>query len=157
MSDEWVKALGIDYGTVRIGLAVSDDIGMLAHPLKTISGKPEDNPLEEIAATVEERQIKDIVIGMPRHSDGRESTMSKLVAEFVTKLQARLGEDFPVHEVDELMTSKIASEKLAQAGKKSRDHKAILDQAAAVEILQDWLNRRADTIFPEIDLFPEED
>ncbi|MDF1816235.1 MAG: Holliday junction resolvase RuvX [Verrucomicrobiales bacterium] len=157
MTDNWVKALGIDYGKVRIGLAVSDDLGMLAHPLKTIPGNGETDPAELIAQVVNERGIKDLVIGMPYHSDGRESTISKEVSVFITKLKEKLGDNFPIHEVDELMTTKTAREKLRQAGRKQRETKGILDQAAAAEILQDWLNRRADSAFPEIDLYPDED
>ncbi|MDF1754614.1 MAG: Holliday junction resolvase RuvX [Verrucomicrobiales bacterium] len=157
MAEEWVKALGIDYGTVRIGLATSDDIGMLAHPFQTISGKSEDNPAQVIHQIVKERGIKDIVIGLPLHSDGSESTMSKEVAKFVVKLRKELGENFPIHEVDELRTTRTAREKLQQAGKKEKEVKGILDQVAAAEILQDWLDQRAGSLLPDIDLFPEED
>ena len=157
-----VKALGIDYGKVRIGLATSDDLGMLAHPLKTISGKPEDSPVGVIVEIIEERGIRDLVIGIPFHSDGRESTMSREVVRFIALLREKLGEDFSIHEVDELMTTKIAREKLQQAGKKKQQVNGIVDQLAAVEILQDWLNRQADeaaahSLLPDIDLYPDED
>jgi putative Holliday junction resolvase len=156
MDDEWVKAMGIDYGKVRIGLATSDDLGMLAHPFQTIPGKPEDHPVETIVEIVRERGIKDLVIGMPDHSDGRESTISKEVRKFIARLRDALGEEFPIHEVDELRTTRTAREKLQQAGKKQKEMKGLLDQAAAMEILQDWLNRRVESQVMNIDFPPGE-
>lgn len=144
MSDDWVKALGIDYGTVRIGLAVSDDLGLMAHPLKTVSGKKEDNPVESILEVIRDRSIDDIVIGLPLHSDGRESSMSRKVQNFVKQLRRELGTEFPIHLVDELRTTRHAHAKLIEAGRREKDIGAILDQAAAAEILQQWLDARVD-------------
>ncbi len=157
MSDDWVRALGIDYGTVRIGLAVSDDLGMLAHPFRTISGRPEGKPIEAIATIVAERKIRDIIVGSPRHADGRESTMSKEADRFAEKLRDRFGEQITVHLVDELMTTKIARDKLLQSGRKKESIGDVIDQAAAVEILQSWLDgRQGPAQIPgEIDLFPD--
>ena len=106
--NEWVRALGIDYGTVRIGLATSDDLGMFAHPCQTISGKPEHNPVETIAKIIEERGIKEIVIGLPLHADGRESTMSKAVVKFIEQLHQKIGAEFTIRQVDELGSTKSA-------------------------------------------------
>jgi putative Holliday junction resolvase len=140
MTDEWIRVLGIDYGTVRIGLAVSDDLGMFAHPLKTISGKADDRPAEEIAGIVRERGIREIVIGLPLHADGRESTMSRAVLKFIEILRERLGDEIPIHQVDEWASSKTARHKIESSGRKKKDIEQILDQAAAMEILQGWLD-----------------
>ena len=152
MEDDWVKALGIDFGKVRIGLATSDDLGMLAHPLETISGKSDDEPIEVILKVVEQRGIRDIVIGLPLHADGSDSTMSCEVKTFAGLLKEKLEDGISIHLVDEWASTKAAREKLLAAGKKERDHQPVLDQLAAVEILQDWLNQRADLLSPEIDL-----
>ncbi len=154
--EQWVKALGIDYGTVRIGLAVSDDIGLLAHPLETISGKSSDAPVQTVVSIARDRGIRDIVVGLPLHASGDESTMSLASREFANKLSAELGDGVQIHLVDELMTSRIAKDKLLRAGKKPEEIKAVLDQAAAVEILQDWLNKRADLLPPPISEFEDE-
>ncbi len=156
MTDNWVKALGIDYGKVRIGLATSDDLGMFAHPLLTISGKAEDQPEATIFNLIKERGIREVVIGLPLYSSGAESAMSREVVAFVARLREGLGDDFPIHQVDELGTTKSAREKLQQAGRKQKDQKAILDQAAAVEILQTWLDQRSNPLLP-LDDFSEEE
>lgn len=141
------KALGIDFGEVRIGLATSDDIGLLAHPYQTISGKQEEHPARAIVKIVNLLNIKHIVIGLPLHSDGSESKTSKRVVKFVKQLNELLPEGFPVYQVDELMTTKIAREKILQRNKRitEEEMKKILDQAAAVEILQDWLDQNQPT------------
>lgn len=139
---DWVRALGIDYGTVRIGLAVSDDLGFLAHPLETVSGENSETAASEILAIVEERMIEDIVIGLPLHLDGGEGKAVARVRKFESKLRAKLPGAVRWHEVDERFSTAIAMEKLNAAGRK-KNTQSVLDQAAAVEILQRWLDDRA--------------
>lgn len=153
--NHWIKALGVDFGEARIGLATSDDLGLLAHPYQTISGKPEDNPVEALIEIIHELSIQDLVIGLPLHSDGRASTTSKRVIKFIEQLRKHLGEQFPIHQVDELMTTKIARQRLEQSKKKFTEEelKKVIDQAAAVEILQDWLNQKQPAV---IDGLPDD-
>jgi len=146
--------MGIDYGKVRIGLAVSDDLGLFAHPLQTISGKSQDHPVDVINRLIGDRGIRQLVVGMPLHASGDESRISREVRGFISALRESLGPDFPIHEMDELMTTRTAREKLIEAGTKKSRLPEILDQAAAVEILQSWLNQRlppADPYDPEGD------
>ncbi|MEO0414479.1 MAG: Holliday junction resolvase RuvX [Verrucomicrobiota bacterium] len=133
-----MRALGIDYGRVRIGLAVSDEIGMLAHPLETVT----ENAIGRLGEIVAERKIEHVVIGLPLHLDGRVSETAKVAREFAEKLKGAFPESVEFHEIDERLTSKTAREKLHAAGRSEKEMKAILDQAAAVEILQDWLDSR---------------
>lgn len=138
-----LRALGIDHGTVRIGVAVSDDIGFLAHPLETVPGEDPERAIERINELVTARRIDHVVVGLPLHLDGREGEAAKRVRAFIAKLRARVPDSVAIHEVDETLTTSIAYEKLGAAGKKHRQAKPVIDKAAAVEILQSWLDARA--------------
>jgi len=140
--DEWVKALGIDHGTARIGLAVSDDLGMLAHPLETVPAQSVESSTCRIAEIVQERQIKDIIVGLPLHVNGEEGEAVKKVRKYVEQLRPHIGNGVTFHEVDETWTTKDAMAKLHQAGRNEKNSRGIIDQAAAVEILQAWLDCR---------------
>lgn len=142
-SDSFVRALGIDYGTVRIGLAISDDLGFLAHPLETVHAVDTRAATARIADIVANRQIEDIVLGLPLHLDGREGAAVEKVRNFAKQLRPLLPDSIRYHEVDETCTTALAYEKLRAAGKKAKRAKPIIDQAAAVEILQAWLDRNA--------------
>ncbi len=141
MSD-WVRILGIDYGTVRIGLAVSDDLGFLAHPLETIPGADFDKAAERIVRIVEERKIKEVVIGLPLQVNGVGGKAVSKVRGFSEKLRKALGQSVEWHEVDERYTTVDAMEKLHEGGRNEKNSRSIIDQAAAVEILQRWLDDR---------------
>lgn len=142
MDGEWVKAIGIDYGRARIGLAISDDLGMLAHPLETVAAVPAEESLDRIAKVVRERQIEDVIVGLPLHMNGDEGDAVKGVRKFVGKLKQKLGGSYRFHEVDERLSTKSAMDKLHEAGRTAKNSKGIIDQAAAVEILQEWLDYR---------------
>lgn len=143
---EWVRAMGVDYGTVRIGLAVSDDIGMLAHPLETVPALDPDKAARRIAELVLLRKIQHLVIGLPLHMDGGEGAAVDRVRRFLKRLCPLLDEAVVVYEVDETLTTVSAMEKLHAAGRNAKNSRKIIDQAAAIEILQGWLDRRADLI-----------
>lgn len=141
---EWVKALGIDYGKARIGLAVSDDLGMLAHPLETVPAADRNASIERIAAVVEARGILDVVIGLPLHMNGDEGIAVEGVRKYLRHLRKQLPESIRYHEVDERLSTSMAMDKLHAAGRNAKNSKGIIDQAAAVEILQQWLDKRAE-------------
>ncbi len=130
-------ALGIDFGQARIGIAATDACGILAHPVESIHLNRTE-PLERIARLVEERGIRTLVLGLPLRLDGTEGTACEKVRAFGEKLHARLPE-LPLVYVDEFLTTSVAQDKLHAAGKKARDFKPIIDQAAAVEILNNWM------------------
>ena len=130
-------ALGIDFGQARIGIAATDACGILAHPVESIHLNRTE-PLERIARLVEERGIRTLVLGLPLRLDGTEGTACEKVRAFGQKLHARLPE-LPLVYVDEFLTTSVAQDKLHAAGKKARDFKPIIDQAAAVEILNNWM------------------
>jgi putative Holliday junction resolvase len=130
-------ALGIDHGDARIGIAATDPVGIMAHPVETIDVRKAD-PLERIAALCRERGIKTLVVGIPYRLDGSEGSAAMKVRRFAKKLRERLP-DLPMEFIDESYTTMDAAEKLHQAGRNTKKQKAVIDQAAAVEILSGWL------------------
>ena len=131
-------ALGIDHGDIRIGIAATDACGILAHPVETIDQTVRE-PIARIAELVAQRQIRTLVLGLPFRMDGSEGTAAAKVRAFAAQLQQRLP-DLPLVFVDETLTTTAAAAKLREAGRKARHHKPIIDQAAAVEILNLWLD-----------------
>jgi putative Holliday junction resolvase len=131
-------ALGIDHGEARIGIAATDPLGILAHPVETIDVRATD-PIDRIAQLVTQRGIRTLVVGLPIRSDGTEGTAAEKVRAFATKLAARIPE-LPLEFVDEAYTTLAASAKLREAGRKAKQQKGVIDQAAAVEILEAWMN-----------------
>lgn len=132
--------LAIDYGQARIGLAATDPIGIAAHPIETIE-VARTNPFQRIATIVAERGVKQIIVGLPLRLDGREGTSADRVRAFVVDLQESVP-DVPLEFADERLSTTAASEKLRKAGKSARQQKGIIDQAAALEILNDWLQEQ---------------
>ena len=133
-------ALGIDFGQARIGIAATDACGILAHPVESIH-LDRTEPLERIAQLVAERGIRTLVLGLPLRLDGTEGTACEKVRAFGEKLQARLPE-LPLVYVDDFLTTTVAQEKLPAAGKKAKDFRPIIDQAAAVESLNNWMENQ---------------
>ena len=131
-----IRALGIDPGSVRIGLALSDDIGFMAHPLQTLKAGPKS--LEEIAAVAAEKESQVIVIGLPRNMNGTYG----ISAEKSRALAAALAPLTLARVVlwDERLTTAAATKRLQEAGRNSREQRRVIDQVAAVQILQDWLD-----------------
>jgi putative Holliday junction resolvase len=130
-------ALGIDHGDTRIGIAATDPVGIMAHPVETIDVRKTD-PIERIAAICQQRQIQTLVVGIPYRLDGSEGSAAQKVRRFAKKLRARLPE-LPMEYIDESYTTMDAAEKLHEAGRNSKKQKAVIDQAAAVEILSHWM------------------
>jgi len=132
-------ALGVDYGDARIGIAATDPLGILAHPVETIDVSRTD-PLERIEAIVRAREVKTLVVGLPLRTDGTEGAASEKVRAFADRLAARLPE-LPLVLVDEAYTTISAAAKLRESGRNARKQKGVIDQAAAVEILNVWMER----------------
>jgi putative Holliday junction resolvase len=130
-------ALGIDHGDARIGIAATDDFGILAHPVETIDRRRVD-AVERIAHLVTVRGIRMLVLGLPLRMDGSVGTSAAKVREFASLLMARIPE-IPLVFVDESLSTANAVAKLREAGRKTRQQKAVIDQAAAVEILNTWM------------------
>ncbi|MBE7497974.1 MAG: Holliday junction resolvase RuvX [Verrucomicrobiaceae bacterium] len=146
------RILAIDHGTVRIGLAISDEMEIVASPLRTIYAHQE--PERAIARIVREKHIGKIVIGMPYHMSGDKGGAAERVERFATSLGKELQHAVPVEFVDERLSSVEAEASLSRSGitdKKARN--AVVDQLAAVVILQQYLNQQRG---PEGFLLPDE-
>lgn len=130
------RILGIDLGRARIGVAVSDELGMLAHPVETIPAKTDAT--RRIAEIVREKDAERVVIGLPRHMNGSVGTGATEALVFAKKLQALL----PCEVVtwDERLTTTAANRALHESGRKTRDSRGVVDQVAAQMILQSYLD-----------------
>ncbi len=138
MSNDFSRILGVDYGSVRIGLAVSDPLKIIAQGLKTI---PNDgNCFDEIADVIEEQNIKKIIVGKPLHLSGGESAKSAEVDEFVKKLKKRTS--LEIIQIDERFTSIMAQKSILAMGakKKQRQNKSKVDEVASAILLQGYLD-----------------
>ena len=135
------RILAIDHGTVRIGLAISDEMELTASPLKTVDAKHEAE--REIARIVKEKRIARIVIGMPLLMSGDKGSATERVEKFGASLDKVLQHEVPIEFVDERLSSVEAEASMSRAGitdKRARNE--IVDQLAAVVILQDYLNNQ---------------
>jgi putative Holliday junction resolvase len=130
-------ALGIDHGDARIGIAATDDFGILAHPVETIECARVD-AVQRIAQLAKLRKIHTLVVGLPLRMDGSEGDSAAKVRNFADLLRQQIP-DIPLVFVDESLTTSSAAAKLREAGHNARKQKSIIDQAAAVEILNLWM------------------
>jgi putative Holliday junction resolvase len=133
--------LGIDFGDARIGIAASDALGIMAHPVETIH-RTQVDPVTRIGEILRLRSATALVIGMPLRLDGSEGTAAEKVRAFAKQL-AEAYPRVPQYFADESFSTMTAAGKLREAGRNAKQQKAIIDQAAAVEILQSWMDRNA--------------
>ena len=133
------RILALDFGRVRIGAAISDELQFLAHPLETIPAN-EQAP-SRVAQIVREKEVDHVVAGIPRRMNGEIGAAATEVLQFVEKLRGILP--CPVVTWDERLTTAAAHRALRDAGKKTRHTRGYVDQVAAQMILQSYLDRRA--------------
>ncbi len=134
-----MRTLGIDFGTVRIGLAISDPSGTIATPFATIDARPVEAAVDQIERVAKEQNVDDIVIGLPLELDGREGFAVRRVRDFGRRVGERLG--LTVHEWDERLTSVDAERSLIDARVRREKRRKVVDQVAATLILQAFLDR----------------
>ncbi len=137
------RCLGIDYGEARIGVAASDDLGMLAHPLETIHVRQVEDPIARIAEIAEERNSEALVVGMPFRIDGTEGSAAAKVRRFIEKLARRMPE-VEIVEIDERLSTVDAQARLHEAGRTVKNSRGVIDQAAAATILQEYLDAQSE-------------
>jgi putative holliday junction resolvase len=132
--------LGIDVGSVRVGVALSDPAGVLATPLATVARDVDGGAdLRAVAALVAEHEVVGIVVGLPRTLADREGHAAAAARGFAAALGAVVP--VPIEFSDERLSTVVATRQLRQRGVKGRRQRAVVDQAAAVVILQGWLDR----------------
>ena len=134
------RILAIDYGSRRIGLAVTDQLGLTAQGLPTLYRTNKRNDFDHLRRTIKHYAVSEIVVGLPLRMSGEAGTQSHKVEEFAEGLRARFK--LPVHLFDERLTSVEANRVLDETEMGARRRKEVVDQLAAVLILQAFLDYR---------------
>lgn len=137
--------LGVDVGDVRVGLARSDRDGLIATPVQTLA-RPE--AAQRIAEIVREEEVQVLMVGLPRSLDGHEGPAADKARAFCAELASAMGADgeqVEIRLVDERLTTVSAHQALHGSGRKGRTHRAVVDQVAAVMILQQALDLERST------------
>ncbi len=135
------RVLGIDYGEARIGVAVSDELGMFAHPLETIAVREIADPVARVAELALEKKVETIIVGLPRNMNGSYGPAAEHARAFGEKVKAAAGCD--VRFWDERLTTVAAQKALHDAGRNVKKSRPVIDQVAAQFILQGWLDAQA--------------
>lgn len=133
------RVLGIDLGEARIGIAVSDELGMFAHPRETVDAR-KGKPLERVVEIAAREKVGVVVLGLPRNMDGSEGAASAKARTFAEQLRARLGPSVEVRLVDERLTTVAAQRALHASGRDVKKSRPVVDQVAAQMILQTYLD-----------------
>lgn len=135
-----IRILGLDLGEKRIGVALSDALGLTAQGLMVLTRQGLAADLEQIVRLAQEHQVQEIVIGLPRHMDGHLGEGAAEVMQWVEELQRQLG--VPVHTWDERLTTVEAEKVLLSADVSRRKRRQVIDKMAASLILQAFLDQR---------------
>ena len=139
-----MRVLGIDFGERRIGLALSDPTGTLASPLPTLKRRAGKRPpITALIGIIQDNEVEALVLGLPLTLKGEESDWTRLIRDVGDALHARTG--LPLYYMDERFTSVRAEKAVRSIGlpKKKREEKERVDAAAAILILQSWLDERS--------------
>jgi putative Holliday junction resolvase len=131
------RILALDYGTKRIGVALSDELGWTAQPLETIDRRTLDRDIAHIAALVQSHEVAQVILGLPLQLDGRPGPAVEAMRAFATKLEA--GLPVPLVLWDERMTTKAAEDLLIAADVSRKKRKGVVDRIAAAILLQSYL------------------
>jgi putative Holliday junction resolvase len=143
------RRLGVDVGSVRVGVALSDPGPVLATPLVTLSrDERSGSDLDRLAELVLEYEVVEVVVGLPRTLAARHGKAAAIATSYARQL-ARRVRPVPVRLADERLTTVSATRMLSDRGVRGHKQRAVVDQAAAVEILQAWLDGRARQTPPE--------
>lgn len=135
-----MRILAVDYGTRRIGLAISDPLGILASPLRTLESGDTERILASLEQIIREERVERVLFGLPKQRDGSYGAVGKAVLVLAAALQGRTP--VPVTWIDEAYTSAEAESRLKSMGGKRRtpqEERKILDQVAATLLLEEYL------------------
>jgi putative Holliday junction resolvase len=136
-----MRILALDHGTKRVGVAISDELKMLAHPHGFLPAEPFGEFLAQLKGVLKDREVELILVGMPRNMDGSYGPAAVRVEAFVAAL--RNAVTIPIQTVDERLTTVQAQRFLTEAGVSARKQKERVDPAAATVILQGHLDALA--------------
>ena len=141
------RVVGIDLGSRRIGVAVSDGLGLTAQPHATIARHGGVRDLQAIAAVVSQYDAGLVVLGLPLDPEGNEGAAAKSARAFADRLRGALP--VPVELIDESFSTVEAEEVLLEADLSRAKRKRVIDRLAAAVILQRWLDRKRSGVSPE--------
>jgi putative holliday junction resolvase len=133
-----MRILGLDYGERRIGIAVSDELGITAQGLTTVQRKNREADLDRLADVVHRYEVERIVVGYPLRLDGSEGIQCEKINRFIRRLERRFS--LPVIRRDEMLSTKEAEEILRETGVRREKRRAMVDRLAACIILQRYLD-----------------
>lgn len=133
------RILGVDYGTVRIGLALSDPTRTLASPMPHLENKSLSHVQTKLLELIRTHEIAKIVVGLPRNMDGSHGPAATHVRSFISQIQEALG--VPIETEDERLTTIQASKQLSGIGLSHKDLRKKIDSSSAALILQQYLDR----------------
>jgi putative Holliday junction resolvase len=136
-----MRVLAIDHGTKRMGLALSDELGIIAQPFGFLAAEPFAEFLQKLKEVLRSKQVDLILVGMPRNMDGSYGPAALKVREFVAVLKETIG--IPIQTWDERLTSAQANRFLIQANVRREKRKERVDQMAAAILLQSFLDTRS--------------
>jgi putative holliday junction resolvase len=131
--------LGVDLGEARTGLALSDELRFMAHPLETIASAPPAKLIQRIKQIASEKNVECVVVGLPRHMNGSLGAGTEKAKEFAEKLRTEIPCEIVLW--DERLSTAAAHRALRDSGKKTRQTRGVIDQVAAQMILQGYLDR----------------
>ena len=141
------RRVAIDVGSVRVGVAVCDPDGILATPVETVQRAKDGADIARIVEIIDEYEAIGVIIGLPRTLRNTDGPAVKAARDFGDRLEKRLSgrvdtPDTPIEYHDERLTTVTATTALRASGVKAKNARAVVDQAAAVAILQGWLDAR---------------
>jgi putative Holliday junction resolvase len=142
-----VRAAAIDLGAVRVGLAVADDLGLLAHPRPFLKGKDQAALMQSLKDLQAAEQIDVFVLGLPRELNGREGPAAKRARAFARRLERATPAKVELY--DEWLSTREAAGRLRAQGLNAKQQRGRIDSAAAAILLQSWLDRGAGGAQPE--------
>lgn len=133
-----VRRLGIDHGERRVGIALSDEDGRIAHPHDTLPRRDPDALLAAVAELARAQDVSEIVVGLPLSLEGREGASARRARRFAERLEKATA--LPVVLWDERMTTLAAERALGEAGVRAGDRREMVDRVAAALLLQSYLD-----------------
>ena len=143
------RMLGLDHGEKRIGVSVSDELGMLAHPVETYHRRSRAEDVEYVKELVHTYDVETIAVGLPKHMNGDLGASAKRVIRFMDELAAKL--DVKIVSWDERLTTVMATRILQETKHSRKKRTRMVDQVASVLILQSYLDSIRDTHGDEVD------
>jgi len=136
-----MRILALDHGTKRIGVAVSDELQMIASPLEFIPAAPFDEFLSRLRQILAQKEVGAILVGLPRNMDGTYGPAAAKVREFIARLHGAVA--VPIKTWDERLTSVMANRALLEGNVRRADRKQKVDKMAAAILLQSYLDAKA--------------